>query len=245
MPSPQALYWILTIPHEGFTPYLPPDCCHVIGQLELGEGGFLHWQLVATFNRKATLSAVRTCFGPWHAERTRSDAAREYVWKEDTRVAGTQFEIGQLPIRRNMPTTGQQYEQAQLPEIYPRCPMMYSFVVITNCGELAATAYNQFQWSELVQYSGGEVVLARVVGPGTRQVSKLTLKILEPNGGMVTTIMNVLSSMNSGVPLTFRTSYAGSTGIQFASSVKVPHCHCLPLASGSRPTWTPDCGTPM
>lgn len=104
MPSPQALYWMLTIPHHEFVPYLPPACCHIIGQLELGEGGFLHWQIVVSFIRKTTLAGCRQVFGNGHAERTRSDAARAYVWKEDTRVEGTQFEIGELPMRRNCAT---------------------------------------------------------------------------------------------------------------------------------------------
>jgi len=129
MPSPQARFWILTIPHHQFVPYLPPDCCHVVGQLELGEGGFLHWQLVASFHRKTTLSGVTRTFGPFHAERTRSDAAREYVWKEDTRVAGTQFEIGELPFRRNAPTDWAKVRQSAISgdlssipdDVYVRC----------------------------------------------------------------------------------------------------------------------------
>jgi hypothetical protein len=39
--------------------------------------------------------------GNGHWEATRSAAAREYVWKEATRVSGTQFEMGELPVRRN------------------------------------------------------------------------------------------------------------------------------------------------
>jgi len=40
-------------------------------------------------------------FGPVHVEPTRSSAALEYVWKEDTRVDGTQFELGSRPLKRN------------------------------------------------------------------------------------------------------------------------------------------------
>lgn len=39
-----------------------------------------------------------------HCELTRSEAADEYVWKEDTRIAGTQFELGRKPHRRNNAT---------------------------------------------------------------------------------------------------------------------------------------------
>jgi len=40
-------------------------------------------------------------FGSFHCELGRSEAAAEYVWKEDTRVEGTQFEFGSKPIQRN------------------------------------------------------------------------------------------------------------------------------------------------
>lgn len=36
-----------------------------------------------------------------HAELTRSEASAAYVWKEETRVDGTQFELGAKPINRN------------------------------------------------------------------------------------------------------------------------------------------------
>lgn len=38
-----------------------------------------------------------------HAEISRSAAASDYVWKEDTRVSGTQFELGVRPFKRNDP----------------------------------------------------------------------------------------------------------------------------------------------
>lgn len=101
MPSPQARYWILTVPQHLFMPYLPPGCSHVSGQLEIGVGGFVHWQLCVSFIQKVTLARVRETFGSVHAEPSRSDAVRAYVWKEDTRVHGTQFELGTLPFRRN------------------------------------------------------------------------------------------------------------------------------------------------
>lgn len=81
---------------------LSRDLVYVRGQLELGESGFLHWQLVASFSRAIRRSAVLRLFpGGAHVEPTRSEAARDYVWKQDTRVDGTQFEFGQLPFRRN------------------------------------------------------------------------------------------------------------------------------------------------
>lgn len=99
----QAIFWIGTITFAEFTPYPMPGTQWLRGQLELGEGGFLHWQLLVAFTSKKSLSAVRAIFGPHHFEPTRSAAAAEYVWKEDTRVPGTQFQFGAKPIQRNDP----------------------------------------------------------------------------------------------------------------------------------------------
>lgn len=111
----QANYWILTIPHANFLPYLPPNCSYIKGQLELGrrrrrlaeeeteESGYLHWQLVAYFTKKVRLGGVTSTFGPWHAEPTKSRAANDYVWKDDTSIEGTRFELGNLPINRSSP----------------------------------------------------------------------------------------------------------------------------------------------
>jgi len=103
MPTyPQARYWLLTIPHADFTPYLPPQCQSLRGQLESGEGtGYLHWQLVASFKTKVRLAGVKRIFGDTcHAEPSRSAAADAYVWKDETAVEGTRFELGTKAIRR-------------------------------------------------------------------------------------------------------------------------------------------------
>jgi len=94
----QGIFWLLTIPQASFVPFLPPPVRWIRGQLELGVGGFLHWQIMVAFTSKKSLAGVRETFGHFHAELSRSGAASEYVWKEDTRVLGTQFELGRKPI---------------------------------------------------------------------------------------------------------------------------------------------------
>lgn len=96
----QGIFWILTIPQYAFTPYLPPGCNWIRGQLEQGEGGFLHWQVLVALRKKGSVATIRDCFGPYHCELTRSNAAAEYVWKTDTAIAGTKFELGVKPIDR-------------------------------------------------------------------------------------------------------------------------------------------------
>lgn len=99
----KAKYWILTIPQHCFLPYLPEGVCYIGGQLEEGqENGYKHWQIICVFTQQVRLSRVKTIFGDQcHAEASRSEAARDYCLKEDTRIDGTQFELGKYPFRRN------------------------------------------------------------------------------------------------------------------------------------------------
>lgn len=95
--SKQFRFWILTIPHHHFMPFLPPTVLHIAGQLESGVStSYLHWQLVVTFEAKRTMRQVKELFGDMvHCEPTRSMAARKYCFKKDTQVTGTQFELGE------------------------------------------------------------------------------------------------------------------------------------------------------
>jgi len=102
----QGVYWLLTIPEDDYTPSaeLHSNVCYIKGQLE--EGGntsYRHWQVLVVLRRKGSLTTIKDIFGSrCHAELTRSKAASDYVWKEDTRV-GEQFEYGTLPLKRNDP----------------------------------------------------------------------------------------------------------------------------------------------
>ncbi len=107
--SAQARYWILTVPvsDDGWKPSsfddgLPDQIHYCKGQEEEGEeGGYRHYQLIAYFRRKVRMGTVKSIFGSRaHCEPTRSIAAREYVWKESTRIDGSQFEYGELVVRR-------------------------------------------------------------------------------------------------------------------------------------------------
>jgi len=99
----QGKYWLLTIPGYAFTPYPIPGCCWIRGQLESGHSsGYVHWQIFVCTERKRRLRWIKDTFGSTvHAELSRSEAAEEYVFKEDTRIADTQFEFGSKPFRRN------------------------------------------------------------------------------------------------------------------------------------------------
>lgn len=106
MPAPQARYWLLTIPFAHYPQVeLVPPVVYIKGQQEIGAGGLHHWQLLVQCSKKVTLAGIKRCFVPQaHCEISRSEAADAYVWKEDTRVPDTQFELGEKPVRRNNKT---------------------------------------------------------------------------------------------------------------------------------------------
>lgn len=100
--TPQGRYWICTIPHHDFTPYLPAGISWIKGQLELGVGGYLHWQCILSSSKKIRLISLKNLFGQrGHFELSRSEAAEAYCGKEETRVEGTQFELGTKALKRN------------------------------------------------------------------------------------------------------------------------------------------------
>lgn len=71
---------------------LPRELAYFKGQREHGcESGYDHFQTLAVFTKTVRLSGVRKALGAGHWELTRSAAASEYVWKEDTAVADSRY----------------------------------------------------------------------------------------------------------------------------------------------------------
>lgn len=106
MPTPQGRYWMLTIPvvHMETMIALDDTLCYLKGQQEIGGQGLLHWQVLAVTSRKCSRAQVKALFCPQaHVELTRSEAANDYVWKDETSVEGTRFCLGALPLSRARP----------------------------------------------------------------------------------------------------------------------------------------------
>lgn len=98
--SRQARYWIGTIHlhHGEWSPptNLPGDCIWLRGQRERGsETNTEHWQLFAAFSKKKRLAGVKASIGNGHWEPSRSEAAESYVFKDDTAIPNTRFELGE------------------------------------------------------------------------------------------------------------------------------------------------------
>ena len=108
MPTPQARYWIATLSaaNNVFTPTLADGITFLKGQLERADGGYLHWQFVVYCHKQQSLGQLKRLFPrDIHLEPTRSAAALDYVFKDDTCAdIESRFELGQLPMRRNNPT---------------------------------------------------------------------------------------------------------------------------------------------
>lgn len=97
----QGIYWLLTIPYDKWAvpQVLHDEIRYLKGQQEIGEGGYHHWQVLCIMKKKARINHVKTLFcNEAHLELTRSEAANKYVFKEDTRVPDSQFELGIYPL---------------------------------------------------------------------------------------------------------------------------------------------------
>lgn len=124
----QGRYWILTIPCQDnlWNPNLwglrctiesdvPSSIQWLIGQREIGEGGYEHWQVFVSFKKKVRRRGVKSLFGrTTHCELSRSSAAEQYVLKEDSRIEGTQFKFGSRAVVRSRVTDWDQVREQAL-----------------------------------------------------------------------------------------------------------------------------------
>lgn len=102
--NPQGRYWILTIPLQDWSvpSVLPAGIQWLKGQAEESATGYKHWQFVISLPHKIRREALKRSFcQSAHIELTRSQAAEAYCGKEDTRIPGTEFEVGMKAMKRN------------------------------------------------------------------------------------------------------------------------------------------------
>jgi len=126
----QARHWLLTINDsdsgDSWTPptELPTGIAWLRGQKEIGtDTNRPHWQLFVSFKRAVRLAAVRKLFGTRvHAEPSRSEAAESYVFKDDTAITATRFELGSKPFQRNSKTDWESAKQCAKSGRLDDCP---------------------------------------------------------------------------------------------------------------------------
>lgn len=73
------------------------------GQKEEGnETGYVHWQVMICMKKKTRPGGIKKIWPTAHNELVMSlEKCEEYVWKDDTAIAGTRFELGKRPFKRN------------------------------------------------------------------------------------------------------------------------------------------------
>lgn len=95
-------YYAVTISSHTFVAdwsSLPDGIDYIRGQLEMGAStNYTHWQLMVVTTRKQRCSFLKRIWPTAHVELSRSQALKDYVWKDDTAVPDTRFELGRSPL---------------------------------------------------------------------------------------------------------------------------------------------------
>jgi len=131
-----------------------------------------------------------------------------------------------------MPPIGTRLRQQQWRENLMISPQTYTFGIMHHSSALLRTIRDQLQSNVPPSYLLGVLELASREELGTRQESKLTLKILTRSGGTVTRVKLILSLMNFGKKnydieeeSTQVICSSGQTDIRSVWKQKVQVCH--------------------
>jgi hypothetical protein len=207
-PTAKAVYWLLTIPHNDFTPFLHSGVQYIRGQLELGsDTGYLHWQILVVLKSQQRLSAIKTLYGTsCHAEPSRSEAADDYVWKDEQ-----DLNLDLESLNETTLLIGPLSEIQLVEGSWILCRQMCMCDIIGPSKQLPSTIANLVRSNERFMCTGDELELESLVGPGMKQDWKASLKILGLNFGMVTDLIAMLLSMNFEETSIYLTSSDGLT----------------------------------
>jgi len=105
-------------------------------------------------------------------------------------------------LEETLEPTGNQFGPPPSPEIWSRSPPMYVLQAIGPYNALELILNQYLLWSELAMSTGGKQVLESHEGHGPKPDWTLTLKILEPNSGVVIKVKQMLCLMNFEAVLT-------------------------------------------
>lgn len=129
----QGRYWCITIPRNDWSPpsTLEEPLCWIKGQVEVGEQtGFVHWQLICALSSKQRGRRVKSLFcRSARLSLSRSEAADQYVWKDETAIIETRFEIGSKAIKLNSKTDWKKVKDlakaGRFDELEELCPRVF------------------------------------------------------------------------------------------------------------------------
>ena len=94
---------------------------------------------------------------------------------------------------------GMQYEHVLFRETLMPYPVTSIFAIMGISGEFIRILRNRLEFFDIADSFGDQLALARAELRGMKQDPMLTLRILEPSGGVAIKLMNVFLSMNSEV----------------------------------------------
>lgn len=137
---------------------------------------------------------------------------------------------------------GRVFGRPQSEETYWRLPHRFEYKVIGPYALLQQILKSLLESLELALYSGVELVPASRVELGTRREWMLILKIPALSSGAVTSLKQMLLSMNFEEESTLRICSGGWIVIRSEWKLKVAHDLFLPQISGSPQTWIPENG---
>lgn len=126
-----------------------PEYHHQRRLYERGERRqYHHIQAVLCCKRPVRVTQLRNMLGDWHFEKTRSKAALDYVWKDETRVPGTQFEKGEIPVKRNSKNDWDKVKQLA---IEGKLNELDSQIYVCHYRSLKAIAYDHLKPDPMVR----------------------------------------------------------------------------------------------
>ena len=151
----------------------------------------------SVIQKRLRLRGIKAIFGTTaHCELSRSTAANDYVWKEETRVEGTQFEFEKYQCNETTQNIGRKYGTPPKSEIMTTYHTMLEFRITGPCEQSVLTTHNLLLWNDLVWSSGARLALENLDELGKKPELTLTLKIPEANSSVVMTVKSILSLMN-------------------------------------------------
>ena len=228
----QGIYWLLTIPTMASTPiYRPESVGSGDNSVRCGRVSSLAGLLGARQEGFSSHNHRHL----WHGVACRDLPKRsghQYVWKEDTRVANTQFELGVRPIKRNDPHDWDLIWEMAVAGDLGAIRLKFEFKVIGLCEQSVLTLQSRLEWSELAKFTGVELGLESHGELGKRQAWTLMLKIQTRSFGVGTVARELLSSMNFEEESMCLTSSDGLTVIQSTWKSKAVPVLWQPQRSG-------------
>lgn len=268
MPTPQYRYWMCTLWEPAWEPELFSDeLAWIKGQKEKAPStGNLHWQLIFGYKKKVSkkriLDQLTVKYGSedlayWgDIQPTNSAAADEYVWKDETAVEGTRFELGRYLILSNlsenlcdetMPPTGDisivsQKRVVSRKSLRPR--RMLSSDTMDLLRESYKITFERLSEEALLPRCSGAI---QELEKHTEHLKKLRVMLILrdqlASGGTVTDKKQMLSLMNSQDASESNTCSDGSTGSPVLLKSKEAPSRLKRLGSGLPPILTQTNGT--